>query len=135
MLKSILRISRARRIIENTFGILCTKWRLLLHTIETSTENTIAIVKAILCLHNFLLVESNSRHNPLGMVDKEGAGHEEVNGTWRNEILTPLPQAKMRRDRSSRSKKEADEMRNKLVTFFNGVGSVSWQDSMVELKK
>lgn len=47
------RLSRARRIIENVFGIMCAKWRLLLKPIETSIESANWIVRAIVVLHNF----------------------------------------------------------------------------------
>uniref|UniRef100_A0A915EJA4 C2H2-type domain-containing protein n=1 Tax=Ditylenchus dipsaci TaxID=166011 RepID=A0A915EJA4_9BILA len=47
------RISRARRLIENFFGILACSYRVLLKTLETGISNTDHIVKACLALHNF----------------------------------------------------------------------------------
>lgn len=48
------RLCRARRVVENAFGILAQKWRIFYRPIETSVETTIAIVKATCILHNYL---------------------------------------------------------------------------------
>jgi len=49
------RLSRARRIIENAFGILVVKWQILANQICYKVENAESIVMALLCLHNFLI--------------------------------------------------------------------------------
>lgn len=51
------RLSRARRIVENTFGILTTKWRVLQRSLCCTPDNAEVIVKALICLHNFLLTK------------------------------------------------------------------------------
>nr|CAD2165111.1 unnamed protein product [Meloidogyne enterolobii] len=55
------RISRARRVIENVFGIMCVKWRILLKPIETNIESANWIIRAIIVLHNFLIDESTTQ--------------------------------------------------------------------------
>lgn len=75
-------MSRGRRTIENTFGILCAKWRILQRPIETIPENAIRTVQAIACLHNFLIDESEWRHNPIRIADNP----DEENGIWRMEV-------------------------------------------------
>ena len=47
------RLSRARRIIENTFGIMASKFRIFRRAIIANTEVT-KITKAACCLHNYL---------------------------------------------------------------------------------
>jgi len=42
----------ARRVVENTFGILAQKWRIFYRSIKTKT--TILIIKTACVLHNFL---------------------------------------------------------------------------------
>lgn len=49
------RLSRARRIVECAFGILTARWRIFRRPLSTNIDNTIAIVKATVCLHNFLI--------------------------------------------------------------------------------
>lgn len=46
------RLSRARRTIENAFGIMGAKWRIYHRPIDTDVVLTEHIVKATVCLHN-----------------------------------------------------------------------------------
>ncbi|XP_071653384.1 uncharacterized protein, partial [Temnothorax longispinosus] len=48
------RLSRARRIIENTFGILAKKWGIYNRPIAAIPENINKYILATVCLHNFL---------------------------------------------------------------------------------
>lgn len=48
------RLSRARRMIECTFGILANKWRILHRPLDTNLEFTDFIIKACCMLHNFV---------------------------------------------------------------------------------
>ncbi|PNF36799.1 hypothetical protein B7P43_G09636, partial [Cryptotermes secundus] len=48
------RLCRARRVVENAFGILAQKWRIFLRPIQVKVETTISIVKAACILHNYL---------------------------------------------------------------------------------
>ncbi|XP_071641956.1 putative nuclease HARBI1 [Temnothorax longispinosus] len=49
------RLSRARRIVECAFGIFTARWRIFRRPLSTNVNNAIAIVKATVCLHNFLM--------------------------------------------------------------------------------
>jgi len=48
------RLSRARRCIENCFGILASRWRVYRQTIIANEETINAIIKASVILHNFV---------------------------------------------------------------------------------
>lgn len=56
------RLSRARRVVENAFGILAMKWRVFLRAIETDVETAECIVKAACCLHNFVMMKNNGEY-------------------------------------------------------------------------
>ena len=49
------RLSRARMVVECSFGIMVAKFRLLGKAIETKVENAVYIVKAITLLHNIII--------------------------------------------------------------------------------
>ena len=51
------RMSRARRVVENAFGILVSRWRMFWQPIIAKPENAIKYVKAAEALHNFLRSE------------------------------------------------------------------------------
>ena len=48
------RLSRSRRIVENTFRILAECWRLLNRCIQLKEQNVVQVIKACCVLHNFL---------------------------------------------------------------------------------
>ncbi|KAL1422045.1 hypothetical protein MTO96_022507 [Rhipicephalus appendiculatus] len=47
------RLSRAGRCVENAFGILVSRWRVFLGTVESEQDLVTDMIKAVVCLHNF----------------------------------------------------------------------------------
>ena len=74
-------MSRARRVIENSFGILDARWRIFRRPILADPDNAIAFTIAAITLHNYLRTHESSVYCPPGFVDGEG---NVVNGTWRD---------------------------------------------------
>ena len=68
------RLSRARRVVENAFGIFANRWRVFLITIKLSPEKIIThLILAACCLHNYL-VERNKGYY-VSVVDVENSDH------------------------------------------------------------
>lgn len=69
--------------IENSFGILASQWRIFKKSILTSVENVVKIVQATICLHNFLRKSNINNAGNYGspeLVDREG---DIIPGQWR----------------------------------------------------
>ena len=77
------RLSRARRVIENTFGILAARWRIFRRPILADPVNAIAYTKAAIVLHNYLRTHESLNYCPPGFVDGEDGSGNLVQGTWR----------------------------------------------------
>lgn len=67
------RLTRARRVVECSFGILANKWRLLHTPIALNIENAINAVKAACVLHNFVRIRDGYRFEDSLMHDMESA--------------------------------------------------------------
>jgi hypothetical protein len=119
------RLSRARRVVENAFGILANRFRVFLTTIKLSPDIVTDLVLATSCLHNYM-VEIN-KHTYTSVRDVEDVvNHTFTGGEWRKDPpLTGLAPAL-----GKNPPRSAKEQRSLLTTYFNTVGSVPWQDFM-----
>eukprot|EP00731_Ephydatia_muelleri_P029865 Em0021g388a len=79
------RLSRARRIIENAFGILAARWRIFRRPIIAEPERVEVFAKAAIALHNYLRTTESSQYIPPGFVDGEDGAGNIVEGSWREE--------------------------------------------------
>lgn len=80
------RLSRGRRISENVFGILTSRFRVFLSTLCVKPESAVSVVMAAIVLHNFLRSKVPGRYTPTGTLDREDSDGELNQGTWREEI-------------------------------------------------
>ena len=65
-------LSRARRVIENTFGILVARWRVFQKPIDAKPERAEKIILAAIVLHNYLRQTDHACYTPNGFVDNTG---------------------------------------------------------------
>lgn len=82
------RLSRTRRVVDNAFGILVARWRILQKPIALKLNTVEKIMQAITCLHNYI-ISTNLQNNYYfheEMIDREAADGEIIPGSWRNEI-------------------------------------------------
>ncbi|CAL9705130.1 unnamed protein product [Knipowitschia caucasica] len=121
-----LRLSRARRISENVFGIMVQRFRVYKKPMEVNPDLVDSVVKATCVLHNYL------RHGALdqALQEEHQGGSEEDNSAAagnNNPCLLDL-----QRPRGNRASAEALGIRDTLKKYFTSpAGELPWQYSRV----
>ena len=110
------RLSRARRIVENAFGILATRFRILRREIEMSPENASIIVLTCCVLHNFLRQHAAAAYIPKEATDWEGRNYQQHRGVWRGEATLLGGEPTTARNRSLKVKNMRDAICNWCVS-------------------
>ena len=121
------RLSRARRVVENAFGLLVQRFRVLLKTMEVNPESAKSITLACVMLHNLIIMRYPRVHRGLG--DRVGRGGRIVQGAWRQGLYL-FGNADLRGGNFGTS--HAKKLRDTMKTYFSSpAGAVSWQDDMI----
>lgn len=121
------RLSRARVVSENAFGILSAKFRVLRQPILLSPSKATIITLTCIYLHNFLrrnICSGNFYTN--GSMDTVNMERGEiVPGSWRNNQSGFVPLQRLPR----RVNNEAMAIRNEFKEYFmTDLGSIQWQN-------
>jgi hypothetical protein len=123
-------ISRARRIVENAFGILAARFRVFHRSIHSRIDTTEAVTKACVSLHNFLMAGRQYDQNcycPAGFSDYEINGRQ-VNGEWRNIVQGDSNFKPLKNIGSDNYSKAAKHTRNSFENYFiSSNGEIPWQ--------
>ena len=122
------RLSRARRVIENTFGILAARWCIFQRPIIAEPDNVVLYTKAAIALHNFLRSTEPSIYCPSGFTDSEDVDGNIVNGSWRDEWCSNTCLQPVHQTGSNRHSLSAANVRDSFCQYFNSPeGEVVWQ--------
>ncbi|XP_077137483.1 uncharacterized protein LOC143802895 isoform X2 [Ranitomeya variabilis] len=119
------RLSRARRVVENAFGIMANRFRVFHTPINMKLESIDSVVLACCVLHNFLRRRDALAYSPPGFMDSVGLVNGEVQlGEWHADDpaiagLQPLG--------PGRNTHDAKTCRDNYCQYFNGPGAVTWQ--------
>lgn len=109
------RLSRARRYIECSFGILSNKWRIFHRPINVNIDFAVEIVKTCCLLHNYVRQRDGYNFKQTLSI----TGFEETTNTNTDHAL-------------SRSGPLANAIRNGYANYFESeVGRVAWQDKFI----
>lgn len=122
------RLSRARRTVENAFGISSAVFRILRKPLLLEPEKAELVVMAIVHLHNFLRKSKSSRsiYTSPGTFDSEVEG-KVIQGSWR-QVETPLTSLHNIRNIPRRSPNNAQEVREEYANYFLTNGNLPWQN-------
>lgn len=122
------RLSRARRIIENAFGILVSRYRIFERPLPFFPKKVVKIVKACCAMHNW--ARKTKVPVQVATVDIEDTENGTlIEGSWREvttDGLVPLTMSMQ-----NRSSQIAQNKRNNYANYFVGEGAVSWQSRMI----
>lgn len=107
------RLSRARRVVENAFGLLVAKWRIFRKPILASESSVKKIIQACICLHNFLLLRNSEADNIISSDDDFASTTEGLLDVTRAGTNT--------------FSQQVGNIRNQFKDYFCGPGAVEWQ--------
>lgn len=122
------RCSRARRLVENAFGILAMRFKCLLTTMGLKPANVTRVAKACMTLHNNMRIRYPGLQNT--DLDREDENGQVVPGAWRDKTVWQDVQAEGRGPKLTQAGKE---QRTYFKNYFlSPAASVPWQDAAVE---
>lgn len=125
------RLSRARRIVENAFGIMAARFRVFEKPFPYSPEKVILIVKACCALHNWLKETKLQYRQFEYTVDSENFDTGAiVRGNWRDES-EPNGFESLKNSLANHSTRRSQDLRERYADYFVAEGSVPWQTRMV----
>lgn len=120
---------RARRIVENGFGILSSRFRIYRRPICVAERTAVKIVKATCALHNWIRKTIGPANDSITSDVEDLVQGKIITGSWHNEPSQGLLPLRATKNRNYRN--EAREKRNNYATYFVGEGAVDWQDRMI----
>lgn len=118
------RLSRARRVVENAFGILANRFRIFLTSINIAMPKIDTIVLCCCVLHNYLRTHSTA-YSTQSSRDPETMAGPSFGVQDSSEALTSLSSGHPRLPTLS-----ARQCRVDYMNYFNGIGAVSWQSDI-----
>lgn len=122
------RLSRARRIIENSFGIMAARWRLFRRPIIADPDRVVSYSQAAIALHNYLRTTESSVYCPAGFVDGEDGAGNTIEGGWRSDEDMCSGLEPLRQSGSNMYSRSAASVREQFRDYFDSRnGEVSWQ--------
>ena len=125
------RLSRARRVIENAFGIVAARFRVFRRPIHARVEMVIQVTKAVIALHNYLMAGRSFSHStkycPAGFVDNDTENGREL-GEWRKVTQSDEGLRDVSNAGSNNYSRDAKLVREDFKNYFmSPKGQVRWQ--------
>ena len=121
------RCSRARRVVENAFGVLVNRFQCRLTCLPQWPEQAEQIVMACICLHNLMRTRYPGVQNEV--MDREDEDHNVIPGEWRDGRDLPDMTRHLGGNRDTLA---AKDQRDTLKAYYNSdAGAVAWQGRMI----
>lgn len=118
------RLSRARRIVENAFGILVSRFRIFHTSINLRLDNIDIVVMASCALHNFLRNKFSDTYTPSGTLDYE----DTIQGTMSFGLRSNDSNlVGIEKGRYKSISNDGKNIRLQFLDYFNNEGALPWQ--------
>lgn len=124
------RLSRARRVVENAFGIMASRFRVLQTAINMNVSNIDVVVLACCVPHNFLRKKCPQSYSNSEVLDSENVDDGSVHLGAR---CNPDTMHDLQRGRRGLVLEDAKKIRDQFKIYFNNEGSVPWQEKAITL--
>lgn len=118
------RLSRARKVVENTFGIMVARC-IFTKPINTFLITAKSIVKAYVLLHNYCMDKVG--YCSKGFADEPVRNKEPIRGEWRNMIQHNSGIAPLQNDGSNTHSRFAASIREDYKNYFLNERAIPWQ--------
>lgn len=121
------RLSRARRTIENVFGILANKFRIFHQPLQLNPQKCRIVTKAACALHNFLIDwNSTSKYMQGGLADSFDENDHYRLGSWRQDTAQDNFY-RMQECGQREMTRKIQTMRDELAQYFINEGELGFQ--------
>lgn len=118
------RLSRARRVVENAFGILVWRFRIFLRPIELKLSTVDKVIWAACSLHNWLRMTSPNYFQTQHVDQEDLNTAADIPGSWREFTVGLQSVAHLG---SNNYQREAENVRRAYADYFMKEGSLPWQ--------
>lgn len=122
------RVSRARHVVENGFGILASRFRVFHTQINLEPENIVKVVKATCALHNFLMEKRPATYAPPNSTYQENDDGAIINAGLNTNESNMIALQRVHLGNVSLA---AKQLRNEFASYFMNEGKVPWQDKRI----
>lgn len=123
------RLSRARRIVENAFGILSQRFRIFGTSIHLNVDTTADLITTACILHNIIIDEKKTNTKDENDIDESQPSSSE-SFVFNDDVANTLRRNLESNDSTSL---QPQTIRDSFRNYFNTVGAVSWQDESFRL--
>lgn len=120
------RLGRAHRIIENVFGIMSARFRVLRKPIHLDAIKTKRVVLACCVLHNYLMSTNKNNYAPATAFDQyDEQGNVTIPADWRaDEHISMMHHLEPVRERLDDA---AEKVQKEFTAYFVDEGDIDWQ--------
>ena len=118
---------------ENAFGIAASRFRVFRRPIIAKVEKVVAITKAVVALHNYLIFFNKDKENsycPANFVDQETEDGL-MPGEWRKDIENNMGLQNLTHVSLNNYSKNAATVRDEYNKYFMLEGAIEWQWDIV----